>query len=161
MVNKRPMRKTPPSRERHIGLPPLFPSLRYISGAIFLVAGAFKLLMPLRGESFGELLATLHVPCPTLAGLLVPLLEISGGFALLRRYQLKLFAPLLAIDMIFAIALIGGPGRLGHTLTVSQHHAPPITTGDEPWRLPLEIGLLVAMLVVFYNEFPTDSRPKQ
>ena len=114
---------------------------RIASGTIFVLAGAFKLLVP-----FGDLLAQMNVPFPQIAGRAVPLLEIIGGAILLlhRKFPqslVRLFSLALAIDMVFAIILVGAPGMQGRVQKIQNH-----AIGEEPWRVPLEVALLVSTL---------------
>lgn len=114
---------------------------RLTAGWLFVLAGAFKFFVP-----FSAALAQLGVPLPALFGVLVPLVEVLGGLSLVLRRKLPLrvarfCAALLAFDMAAAIALVGVPGALGHPLRVGG-----VTIGDEAWRLPLEIALLIVAL---------------
>ena len=121
----------------------LWNGARLIAAWLFVLAGAFKFLVP-----FGTALAQLGVPLPALFGVLVPLVEVLCGLGLVLRRKMplrlarfgiaRICAALLAFDMMAAIALVGLPGALGHPLRAGGH-----TIGDEVWRLPLEIALLV------------------
>ena len=123
-------------------------TIEAISGTIFFGAGAFKLLVP-----FGDFLAKMGVPFPQFLGTSVALLEVSGGAMLLlhRRFRflpakwriivLRLFCLGLALDMVFAILLVGAPGKRGRTFNFGGHQI-----GGESWRLPLELFLLTAMI---------------
>lgn len=116
-------------------------SARIASGTIFVLAGTFKLLVP-----FGDLLAQMHVPFPQIAGRAVPLLEIGGGAILLlhRKFPqtvVRLLSLALAFDMIIAIVLVGAPGLLGNARTIQNHEV-----GNEKWRVPLEIFMLISTL---------------
>lgn len=73
-----------------------------------------------------------------LTALMVPPLEAVGGVALWRGRKVRLFSALLALDMLGAILSVGIPGRLGKSTQVSDHKI-----GAEPWRLPLEVVLLL------------------
>ena len=134
------MRLFPTSSQRALG---------NVCGAFFIGAGIYKLLVP-----FGGYLETLHVPFAQLFGIGVPLVEIGGGAILLLGRRLHKFLPrawrknavrlaclALAIDMIVAIVLVGVPGRRGQTHAIGGQ-----AIGTEPWRLPLEVFLLAAML---------------
>ena len=119
----------------------VFNVTRIAIGTIFVLAGTFKLVAP-----FGNLLAQMNVPFPQLAGRAVPFLEIGGGAILLlhRKFPQKivrLFSLGLAIDMIFAIALVGAPGVSGRAQKIQNH-----AIGTEAWRIPLELFMLAATL---------------
>lgn len=130
---------------------------RVMAGAVFLGAGAFKLVVP-----FGGFLAKIGVPLPQMVGIGVALLEIGGGAMLLFSHKLKflprksrdvllrLFCCGLAFDMIFAIALVGAPGKSGRTFRFGQHEI-----GGETWRLPLELLLLAT--TVWFALRPVNS----
>ncbi len=74
-----------------------------------------------------------------LTALIVPPLEVGCGVLLWRGSSVRLGSALLALDMLGAIASVGVPGRLGRSAQVSG-----IKVGAEPWRLPLEVALLLA-----------------
>jgi len=114
--------------------------LRTTTAVLFLLAGGVK-LFALPG--FATVLRTCGVPAPALAALAVPLLEIGGGGALLAGRRPRLAALALAIDMVFAIVLVGIPGARG-----VRFHADGHTVGGEAWRLPLELALLLTLLVL-------------
>ena len=114
---------------------------RLVTGTVFILAGAFKLIAP-----FGDLLAQMNVPFPQTLGRAVPLLEIIGGAVLLlhRKFPqsvVRLFSLGLAVDMTFAIVLVGVPGLFGRARSIQNH-----AIGVEPWRIPLEIFMLLATL---------------
>jgi uncharacterized membrane protein YphA (DoxX/SURF4 family) len=117
-------------------------ALRGVTGIIFIAAGAFKFLLLPR---FEPVLAALGVPWPALFAALVPLGEIAAGCALLAQHHrprlLRWSAAFLACDMLAAIALIGWRGARGQSLQVAG-----FSLGGEPWRLPLEIALLLVAL---------------
>lgn len=128
-------------------------SLAMLAGVLFIMAGAFKALAASPGESlltgrraFAQMLDQLDVPLPFVAATAIPVLEIIGGIGLIRGRGARLWAALLALDMIGAIFLVGLPGRSGEVLSIGD-----TKIGGEPWRLPLEIALLLLMvwLVVF------------
>ena len=123
-----------------------------VSGLLFLLAGAFKFLTPAPGGStlegqraFAQALSQLGVPIPVVMAALIPALEVVGGIGLISGKGRKLWALLLALDMIGAIFLVGLPGKSGRGITVGT-----ATIGAESWRLPLEIGLLLLMLYVLF-----------
>ena len=118
---------------------------------LFVLAGTFKLLAfalqvfapQLKAPSFTALLQVLGVPFPLFFALAVPLLEVVGGVALWRRRAVRIFAFLLAGDMMVAIITVGWPARLGRAPRLNGE-----SFGGEAWRLPLEIGLLIACVVL-------------
>ena len=130
-------------------------SLRFlviVSGVLFILAGAFKFLAPAPGGStlegqraFAQALSGLGVPIPFVMAALIPALEVVGGVGLISGKGRKLWALLLALDMIGAIFLVGLPGKFGRVVSVGES-----TIGAESWRLPLEIGLLLLMLYVLF-----------
>lgn len=131
--------------------------LRVGTSVLFVLAGTFKLFVP-----FGSYLEILRVPLPQLAGIGVPLLEIGGGATLLlhrhlprawRKNALRLVCLALAFDMIVAILLVGVQGRRGQAHSIGGH-----TIGTEPWRLPLELFLLAAMLWFVWRPPVQDAK---
>lgn len=113
------------------------------SGLIFVLAGSFKLAIPLLlpGASFGRFLSQTGAPMPQIFGVLVPLGEILGGIGLQFRQTRRICALGLIVDMLAAIFLVGAPGKDGRTISVGDFQV-----GGEAWRLPLEIGLLAALV---------------
>lgn len=75
-------------------------ALRIVFGIIFILHGAMK---------FAQMSGTIHffggigIPFPMVAGPVIGLLEIVGGIALILGIGSRIFALLLAIDMIVAI----------------------------------------------------------
>lgn len=127
-------------------------AVRLTTGTLFVLAGAFKLLAPAMpgfaggARGFGDALQSLNVPFAPFFGWTVPLLEVAGGACLLLIPNPKarvVCCALLAADMIVALILVGVPGLFGRAL-----HAGSTTIGTEPWRVPLEIGLLLSVLFV-------------
>lgn len=114
---------------------------RLATATVFILAGTFKLLVP-----FSEVLAQMNVPLPEFAGRAIPLLEIIGGTALLAhrfvpQKVVRVLSLLLAVNMMFAILLVGVPGLLGRAHRVQNHEI-----GNEAWRVPLEIVLFISTL---------------
>lgn len=119
----------------------LFKIARIATGTIFILAGTLKLFAP-----FGDFLSQMNVPLPQIAGRAVPLLEIGGGAMLILAPKIpnalvKLVALALAVDMVAALVLVGAPGMRGHSHTIQNH-----AIGTEPWRVPLEVFLLLTTL---------------
>lgn len=115
-------------------------TLRLLIAVLFLLAGSFK-LCALRG--FAAVLAQSGAPVPRFFALAVPLLEIGGGAALLLNRYSRLAAMALAVDMICAVALVGGPGARGIRFRAGSY-----TVGGEVWRVPLEVALLVGLVLI-------------
>ena len=130
--------------------------LRRAVGALFVATGAFKLaLWPAFFAFCGGVASQVLAPAlPQVLGgaareamlgsaLLVPPLEVACGVLLWRGQgrspRERAAAALLALDMAGAIATVGVPGRLGKSVEVGGGRV-----GAEPWRLGLEVGLLLA-----------------
>ena len=111
--------------------------LRRCVGVVFVLAGVLKLT---HVATFASLLAQCRVPMPAAFAVAVPLLEIVGGAALFQKRWARLAAGLLAMDMVFAIALVG--------LRSERLRFDDFTVGGEAWRLPLELGLLASLIVI-------------
>jgi putative oxidoreductase len=76
--------------------------LRLVVGAVFIAHGWLKL------SSFGipgtaKFMGDLGVPMPVVAAICIIVLELIGGIALILGGATRLFAPLLAADMLGAI----------------------------------------------------------
>lgn len=131
-------------------------SVRFLTGLIFVFAGVGKALLPvlipalgLDAPSFPEVLREIGIPFPVLSAALVCALEIVGGLSLTNGKWAKLFIPLLAMDMLGAILSVGLPASLGTPIIVEG-----IAIGSESWRLPLEGGLLAALIWTWWREVP-------
>jgi len=93
---------TPPSAGRLSDLAPLV--LRVVLGALMLAHGYQKVMSgPAR---FGELLAGLGVPVPTVMGYVVTYTELVGGALLVIGLLSRLAALALTVDLVVAIALV-------------------------------------------------------
>lgn len=137
-----------------------YKTVRVFTGALFLLTGAFK-LFALGPRSFASALQTLGVPFSQVFGVFVPLLEIIGGLVLVmarpkRGHAVAVAASsaLLAVDMLVAILLVGLPGRMGRAWSVGS-----VRVGQEPWRLPLEIGMLGACVYLFLRAIRDQETP--
>ena len=115
-------------------------SLRRSISAVFLFAGALKLF---KLPAFAAVLGRCGVPVPGLFGVSVPLLELLGGACLWRGRATRPAAAPLAVDMVFALALIGLPGK--------RLRAGAVTVGGEAWRAPLETALLLGLLYLAWR----------
>jgi uncharacterized membrane protein YphA (DoxX/SURF4 family) len=122
--------------------------LRLAVGVVFLVAGTGKALLPVLIPlvkpglpTFGQILAALGVPLPVVTGYLVCAVEIGGGLALLTDRFVPLTCIVLIGDMLGALVSLSVPATfLGRPLQIGG-----LTLGNEPWRVPLELALLVAL----------------
>lgn len=94
-------------------------------------------------ESFADVLRQTGTPLPQLFAVAVPLAEIGGGAALLKNAFVRPVAAVLAMNMLFAILLVGVPGLRGE-----RFRAGGFTIGGEAWRVPLEIGLLCGLVAL-------------
>jgi uncharacterized membrane protein YphA (DoxX/SURF4 family) len=121
-------------------------ALRVATGALFVAPGVFKLVaslgpgLPHGAAGFAVLLAGRGMPAPHVMAWGVCGLEVVGGALLVANRGARAAAALLACDMAGAIALVGVPGAIGRPVMLAGH-----AVGAEPWRLPLEVGLLLAM----------------
>jgi len=82
-------------------------ALRVWLGIIFAVHGYWKLFGGLTG--FQGFLASLGVPAPGLAAVLVALVEFLGGLALILGVLIQVAALLTAIDILVAYLLVHMP----------------------------------------------------
>lgn len=117
-------------------------------GLSFLGAGAFKLALPLLiphlkpgAPNFGEILAAAGVPLPGLVAVAVCLIEMAGGLALLTGRLLPWASGVLAGDLVGAMVTLSVRGTFVAPLRVKG-----LALGGEFWRLPVEVGLLLALL---------------
>lgn len=117
------------------------------AGVVFVAAGVLKLFAV---GVFTSLLAQMNVPLPAVWGVLVPLLEVCGGLSLIALRGVRVSAILLALDMTFALVLVGLPQHARHVGAYS--------VGGEAWRIPLEIVLLLAMLWLVFSKGETTER---
>lgn len=129
--------------------------VRRTAGSLFILAGTFKVLLwgwhRLQPDApdFASALRQLGVPFAEAAALAVPIVEIVAGIFLLRGQWVRLSAAVLAIDMLVAIVLVGLPGWRGQPLQIGAQ-----AIGQEPWRLPLELLLLLAVLWLVWKPRP-------
>ena len=113
-----------------------------------MATGAFKMAMWPRFFAFcadllPQVLAGTALLAPAraalfLTALVVPPLEVVGGALLWRGQKVRAISTLLALDMLGAILSVGIPGRFGRSAEIAGHKI-----GTEPWRLPLEVILLL------------------
>jgi putative oxidoreductase len=78
--------------------------LRIVVGVIFVMHGWQKLSMGF--QNVAGFLASLHIPLPTLAAVVLTVVELLGGIALILGVLVRYVAPLLAIDMLVALILV-------------------------------------------------------
>ena len=76
--------------------------LRIVLGIIFIVHGTMKFMQMSRTEHF---FSKLGIPLPGVAAPAIALLEVIGGIALILGLGSRIFALLLTIDMLVAIAI--------------------------------------------------------
>ena len=152
------LERAPETRVRH--------QLRWLLGLIFLVFGlmkAFDTTLPLLVgapglrvntgvEGFSRLLAGLGVPFPLLNAWLVILLETIGGpllvlavFLPATRLLTRLVTLPLSIQMCVSL-LVGLRQVLGHPVILDG-----FAIMNQPWRLPLELSLLVGVLFLLWR----------
>jgi putative oxidoreductase len=82
--------------------------LRIVVGIVFVMHGQQKLFEMGVGE-VGGVFASLGVPAPQLAAVVVSLLETAGGVALILGVLTRLFGLLLTGDMLVAMLLVHRP----------------------------------------------------
>jgi putative oxidoreductase len=75
--------------------------LRVVVGVIFVMHGWQKLSWGF--QHVAEFLASLHIPLPTLAAVVLTSVELLGGILLILGLLTRYVAVLLAIDMLVAI----------------------------------------------------------
>ena len=140
--------------------------LRWMIGLIFLVFGlmkAFDFTLPLLVgapglhvttgvEGFARLLAGLGVPFPKLNAWLVILLETVGGPGLVlsaflpaTRLLTRLITLPLSIQMSVSL-MVGVRQVQGHPVILDG-----FAVMNQPWRLPLELSLLVGLLFLLWR----------
>lgn len=78
--------------------------LRIVVGVIFVMHGWQKLSMGF--QNVAGFLASLHIPLPTLAAVVLTVVELLGGIALILGLLVRYVASLLAIDMLVALILV-------------------------------------------------------
>jgi len=118
------------------------------TGVLFILTGAFKFIASAPGGStlegrraFAQMLLQIGVPLPFIVAAAIPALEIVGGIGLIANRGARIWAALLAFNMIGAILLVGIPGKQGRGISLGE-----TKIGEESWRLPLEIALLLMMI---------------
>ncbi len=128
--------------------------LQIVAGGVFVFAGIGKLLLPLLipiakpgAPDFAAVLGAVHVPFPALAAIAVCTLEIAGGLALIGKRLVLPASLLLAGNMGGALVSLSVPAHLGRPVQLGG-----LTIGNEWWRLPLELGLVVALLAIAAGE---------
>jgi len=79
-------------------------ALRIVVGVIFLMHGGQKLFMGF--HNVAGFLGSLGIPLPTLAAIVLTLVEFVGGIALVLGFLTRYAAALLVIDMLVAIITV-------------------------------------------------------
>jgi uncharacterized membrane protein YphA (DoxX/SURF4 family) len=96
------------------------------------------------------------VPQAQLVANAVCALEILGGLLLIAGTAVRPVAVLLAANMIGAIVTLSGPGAFGKPVHIREWEL-----GAEPWRLPVEVAMLVAMVWLAARKRPQGSAPRR
>lgn len=143
--------------------------LRIFAGLVFIFLGQAKFFdsihlgtaaisLPRGPEGFALYLSAIGVPFPLFNAYLVCLAEILCGALLLispfllqpySSYATRLAALPLMVDMIVATLTVGVPNALGHPVRIHD-----IAVTEQPWRLPLEVCLLVITLYLLVRPLP-------
>ena len=110
--------------------------VRLIAGFIMAAHGLQKLVQGPAG--FGEVLAGLGVPLPTIMAYVVTFVELAGGILLILGLLSRLAAALLTINLIVAISLV----KVNVGLI-----APPQSGAGAELDLALIAGFLVVLLM--------------
>lgn len=79
--------------------------LRVVVGIVFLAHGYQKLFL-MHFHGVAGMFAHIGVPLPAISSVVVTLVEFCGGIALILGLFTRIFATLLAIDMLSAILLV-------------------------------------------------------
>lgn len=140
--------------------------LRWVAGLIFLVFGLMKVFpstLPLLlgapdlqvttgAEGFARVLTELGVPFPTLNAWVVTVLETLCGLGLILgawTRGTRLVTCLSALPMVgdMTVALLVGVRQVsGHPIVLDG-----FAVMNQPWRLPLELGLLLGMIYLVWR----------
>jgi putative oxidoreductase len=78
--------------------------LRIVVGVVFLMHGGQKFFMGF--HNVAGFLSSVGIPLPTLAAIVLTLVEFLGGTALILGVLTRYFAVLLAVDMLVAIITV-------------------------------------------------------
>jgi putative oxidoreductase len=114
--------------------------LRLTVGVIFAIHGGQKLFtggLP----RFGEMLTRLHVPAPSVAAVLVALVEFAGGVLLVLGLFARPAAALIAIDMVVAMLAVHlprgffNPGGVEFPLILFASNVALVCLGAGAWSM--------------------------
>jgi putative oxidoreductase len=128
-----------PSQRMALGLT----ILRLVIGTVFIVHGAQKLFVIGIGGMIGAF-GQMHIPLPMIAAPVVAIVEFAGGIALVIGLFTRVFALLLAMDMVGAILFVHG--RNGFFLPMGFEFALSL------------LGACVALAVAGAGEYSVDNR---
>jgi putative oxidoreductase len=128
-----------PSQRMALGLT----ILRLVIGTVFIVHGAQKLFVIGIGGMTGAF-GQMHIPLPMIAAPGVAIVEFVGGIALVIGLFTRVFALLLAMDMVGAIVFVHG--RNGFFLPMGFEFALSL------------LGACVALAVAGAGEYSVDNR---
>jgi uncharacterized membrane protein YphA (DoxX/SURF4 family) len=124
-------------------------ALQVVVGLVFVVAGLGKLALPFLipyvrpgSPTFADVLGAIGLPMPETTALVICVVELAGGALLLGGRLPRLAAIALAGDMVGALVTLSVPATFfGQPVQLGG-----LELGAEPWRVPLEAGLLVVCL---------------
>jgi putative oxidoreductase len=152
---------------------PLRLALRVAAAVAFVTLGQMKffdsillgtdaVVLPDGPTGFAQYLAAIGVPFPLLSAYMVCLVEMLCGVGLVLSAFLpapgiltRLTALPLFVDMAVATVTVGIPNLLGHPVMLDG-----VAVTNQIWRLPLEAGLLAAMIYLLVRPLPRRREPE-
>ncbi len=143
--------------------------LRVLAGMVFIFLGQAKffnsihlgtdaIVLPRGPEGFALYLSAIGVPFPLFNAYMVCLVEMICGALLVispflsQPYSMhltRMTAFPLMVDMIVATFTVGVPNLLGHPVRMQD-----IAVTAQPWRLPLEMSMLLITLYLLLKPLP-------